>query len=751
MRRFAIAFVLGAFVALRLPAVPPFSHLFTVSAVLVAIGLRWRSLGILAFVLGALWILLAATGRLSERLSPVLQGQDVWVTGVVVLVDRSAADFARFTFSPHDRALPRRLRLSWYDTPRGLQPGTHWRLKVRTWRPRGMHNPGGADYEGQLFRAGIGAVGYVRDDDGNRFLRRSPWRGWLWRIRRGVDSRVAAALGGHAAAPIVRALITGFRDDIPDSLWRTMRATGTVHLMAISGLHIGIVAALGYMVVARLARFGPARSNCNTVILGTMAGWLLAAVYAALAGFSLPTVRALTMLGVVAMAVSRRREAAMLGGLCLAICIVLSYDPLAMLGSGFWLSFAAVAAILWGLVAPQRRRSRLRGFMHAQVALTLVLAPVLLQWQGELPITTVIANLLAVPFFSMFAVPGALAGAAVSYAAPVAGAWTLQRVADGLQWMILLLQKLALAPLVVAPPGPVLTLVMLVGGLLATAPAALPGRWLGALMLGLPLFGLAPRLPHGTMAVTALDVGQGLSVVVATRRHALIFDTGPSFRSGADTAAMVVLPALSSLGVVRPDLLILSHGDRDHVGGAATIVQRFPDVRIIGAQLLPGFSTMQKCARGQRWVWDGVTFEVLHPPSSMVFDRDNDASCVIRIETSSGAVLLTGDIERAAERILLGFAADLESDVVVAPHHGSRTSSSQALIAATRPSWVVFAAATDNRWGFPAPDVVARWRRGGATALYTGRDGAIGFSFGAGHASPPRKQRELERRIWHER
>ncbi len=751
MRRFAIAFALGAFVALQLPAVPPILQLCTVSALLVAIGLRWRSPGLLAFVLGGLWVLVAATGRLSDRLSPVLQGQDIWLTGIVVFVDRSAADFARFTFSPDDDALPRRLRLSWYDKPRELEPGTRWRLQVRVWRPRAMQNPGGADYAAHLFRAGIGAVGYVRDDDGNRLLGRSAWRGSLWRIRRSVDNRVMAALGAHSAAPVVRALISGFRDDIPDSLWQTMRATGTVHLMAISGLHIGIVAALGYLVVARLAGFCPAQFNCNALISGTVAGWLLAAVYAALAGFSLPTVRALTMLGVVGFALTRRREPAMAGGLCLAMCLVLFFDPLAMLGSGFWLSFGAVAAILWGLIVAQRRLGRLRGFMHAQIALTLILAPVLLRWQGEFPLATVIANLLAVPVFSLFVVPGALAGAAASYVAPAAGAWTLQRVADGLQWTIVLLQKLAVAPLTVAPPGPTLTLVMLVGGLLLSGPMVLPGRWLGILMLGLPFFGIDQRLPPGGVAVTALDVGQGLSVVVKTRRHALIFDTGPSFRSGTDTAAMVVLPALPSLGVVRPDLLILSHADRDHVGGAATILERFPDIRIIGAQLLPGFSTMQKCARGQRWVWDGVAFEVVHPPLSMSFERDNDASCVMRIESPFGTVLLTGDIERKAERVLLDFASDLESDMVIAPHHGSRTSSSPALIAATRPSWVVFAAAMNNRWGFPAPEVVARWDRAGATALWTGRDGAIGFHFAPGRTSRPRKHRELERRIWHER
>ncbi|MDH4012472.1 MAG: DNA internalization-related competence protein ComEC/Rec2 [Chromatiales bacterium] len=751
MRRSAIAFALGAFFALCLPAMPSIWHLLTISAVLVALGLRWRSLFVLAFVLGSLWVLLAASQRLADRLHPALEGQDLRVTGTVVFVANPAPDFTRFTLAPDTPGLPRRLRLSWYGASQEIVPGAVWRLTVRIWRPHAMQNPGASDYEAQLFRAGIGAVGYVRGKDGVRLSDQSGWRGALWRFRGAVDDRVEAALAGHAAAPVVRALITGFRDDIPKRLWETMRATGTIHLMAISGLHVGVVAALGFLVARRLAGFRRSRRPFNALIAGTACGWLLAAAYAALAGFSLPTLRALIMLGVVGLAFGSRREPALLGGLCVALCIVLFHDPLAMLGSGFWLSFGAVAAILWGLVVARRRRGRLRGFMYAQVALTLVLAPVLIQWQGELPVSSVLANLLAVPVFSFFVVPGALAGAAISYVAPVTGGWILHRVADGLQWVISVLQTLAVAPLAVATPGPVVTLVMLVGALLVTGPAALPRRGLGALMLGLPLFGLAARLPDGGFEVTALDVGQGLSVIVRTRRHALVFDTGPSFRSGADTAAMVVLPVLRGFGVRQPDLLILSHGDRDHVGGAATLVRRFPNIRVLGSQLLPGLGAMQRCVRGQRWVWDGVVFEVLHPPLAMRFERDNDSSCVVRIGAAPGTVLLTGDIERAAERILLDYAPELAVDVVIAPHHGSRTSSSPALVAATQPSWVVFAAASGNRWGFPAPGVVARWHRAGAISLWTGRDGAIGFRFVSGRPAAPRQHRQRARRIWHER
>ncbi len=750
MRRFAACFAAGSFAALRLPAVPEIAVLLSVTAGLVAVGLWWRSLSILSFVLGCLWVLLAANERLADRLSPSLQSRDLWITGEVLFAERRGPDDMRITLASDSMRLPRRLQLNWYRTRADLEPGQIWRLKTRLWRPRGMRNPGAVDYEAQLFRQGIGAVGYVRDDTGNRMLGSTSWRSLWWRIRRGVDQGIASALRDHPAAPVIRGIVTGFREAIPQHVWQTMRATGTVHLMAISGLHIGIAAMVGYLLGLAIAASLSGVWSVNTRVAGAWSGWILASAYAALAGFGLPTVRALVMLGVVGLALLVRREVAVFNGLCIAMVIVLLHDPLAMLGSGFWLSFGAVGAILWGLVAAERRRGRIRSFLHAQCALSLILTPILAQWYGEVPLTSIPANIVAVPLFSIFVVPAALAGTAALIMVPPAGAWLLHLVADILQWFLELLELMALAPLTVAAPGIPATVVMIAGALLLTGPAAIPGRWIGIVMLGLPFFVVSSRLSPGEFELTVLDVGQGLSVIVTTRRHALVYDTGPSFRSGADTGAIAVLPALRGLGVRHPDLLMLSHGDIDHVGGAQTIVTRFPRMRITGAQPMAGLGSMKPCARGQRWTWDDVAFEVLHPPPSTRFERDNDVSCVLRIESVFGAALLTGDIERFAERVLLGQGDDLRSDVVVAPHHGSTTSSSDALVAATQPAWVVFPAAVYNRWGFPAAEVVARWHRVGAERLQTGRDGAVTFRFVDGRVLTPRKERQRVRRIWHE-
>ncbi len=750
MRRFAACFAAGSFAAIRLPAVPDIAILLFVTAGLVAVGLWWRSLSILSFVLGVLWVLLAANERLADRLSPSLQSRDLWITGVVLFAERRGPDDLRITLAPDSTRLPRRVQLNWYRTRVDPEPGQTWRLKTRLWRPRGMRNPGAADYEARLFRHGIGAVGYVRDDTGNRMLGSTSRHGSWWRVRRGIDQRIAIALRDHPAAPVIRGVVTGFREAIPQQLWQTMRATGTVHLMAISGLHIGIAAMVGYLLGSAAAASLSGLWSVNIRVAGGWSGLFLASAYAAIAGFGLPTVRALVMLGVVGLALLVRREVAAFNGLCIAMVIVLLYDPLAMLGSGFWLSFGAVGAILWGLVAAERRRGKIRSFLHAQFALSLILTPILAQWYGEVPLTSIAANILAVPLFSVFVVPAALAGTAALFVAPPAGTWLLQLVADILQWCLGLLEHMALAPLTVAAPGIPATIVMIAGALLLTGPVAIPGRWVGIVMLGLPFFGVTSRLSPGEFELTVLDVGQGLSVIVKTRRHALVYDTGPSFRSGADTGAIAVLPVLRSLGVRDPDLLMLSHGDLDHVGGAHTIAARFPRMRITGAQPMEGLGAVEPCVRGQRWIWDDVAFDVLHPPPSTRFERDNDVSCVLRIESVFGAALLTGDIERFAEGVLLGQGDDLRSDVVVAPHHGSKTSSSDAMVAATRPAWVVFPAAFHNRWGFPAAEVVARWHRAGAARLQTGRDGAVTFRFVSGRILAPQKERKRLRRIWHE-
>jgi competence protein ComEC len=255
--------------------------------------------------------------------------------------------------------------------------------------------------------------------------------------------------------------------------------------------------------------------------------------------------------------------------------------------------------------------------------------------------------------------------------------------------------------------------------------------------------------------LTVLDVGQGLATVVETRSHVMVFDAGPSYRSGADAGQLVVVPYLQSRGIHRVDALVASHDDDDHKGGASSVVAALdveqtivgPSVRSLG----PGAEragAWVRCRAGRRWVWDGVSFEWLHPGAGP-YERDNDSSCVLRVSSGEHRFLLTGDIEVAAEAEVLTTARLGPVEIVVAPHHGSRTSSSPAFVAATRPRWVVFSVGHRNRWGFPAPAVVARWERVGAHTLRTSASGAICFVAQPGKPlSDPGQWRIDRRRLW---
>jgi competence protein ComEC len=454
-----------------------------------------------------------------------------------------------------------------------------------------------------------------------------------------------------------------------------------------------------------------------------------------------------------------------------ALAIVVAWDPWAGLTPGLWLSFGSVALLLYahvgriGAPPPIAWRARvayaLRAAARTQALVTIALVPLTLALFQQVSIASPIANALAIPAVTFAVVPLALAAIVL----PLPLLW--QAAHAVFATLMIPLGSLADLPGAIwqqHAPAPWAVVAALVGVAWLTAPRGVPGRALGMLWL-IPLFVVVPAPPAwGTLRMTVLDVGQGLAVAIATHRHTLLYDTGPRYTDEADAGGRIVAPFLRAAGIARLDALIVSHQDSDHSGGAATVLQSVP----VGwlSSSLAGDHPLRlareaddglalRCTAGDEWEWDGVRFAILHPPAGW-YDapglKPNDLSCVLRIEAASGTrVLLTGDIESKSEFELTRTArAALAADVLIVPHHGSRTSSTPDFIAAVTPSIAVVTAGYRNRFGHPRPDVLARYAASGAERWRTDLDGALTFELAPGVAPVPSPERARNRRYWRE-
>jgi len=479
-----------------------------------------------------------------------------------------------------------------------------------------------------------------------------------------------------------------------------------------------------------------------------IAGGAAAVIYSTLAGLSIPTQRTLLMLCIYFAARWLRREMSIAHALGLSVMGVLMVDPFATLNVGAWLSFGAVAVILLTVSGRLTHDGAIKGFSRVQLALTIGLTPLLLGAFGSLSLISPLANAIAVPFFTLLIVPLVLLGAAAASMSTMAGAWVLAAPEALLSCAWPVLDWLARQPLAVAhfPAPTLLTFAALtIGTALLVLPAIWPMRIVGV-VLSAPFILNRPAPPAvGDFTLAVLDVGQGLASVVRTHSHTLVYDAGPSFQTGRDTGELVVAPYLHARGIGMVDMLMISHGHQDHEGGARSMTaalpvrttRRGPSVKALHGAL---------CERGQRWTWDDVTFTVLHPVTADAAD-DNDSSCVLEIRGPGGSALLTGDIEADAESELV--EGDLSPvDVVVAPHHGSRTSSTEVFVRALQPRLAVFSAGYRNRWNFPREDVVERWRARGAQIFTTSRSGAIEIALNERAPLQIREHRRAHRRYW---
>lgn len=686
--------------------------------------------------------------------------------------------------------VPAHIQLATYqsnqDAPLDLHAGERWQLTVRLKQPHGSANPYGFDYEGWLLERKLRATGYVYGKGENRRVDERA-TGWGYRIehwRENVRQRFqglqpiplcnrgtegdggtpekhqssprppspkgeciassSAATGEPTPLPylgVLTALAIGDQSSIPSAQWQVFTRTGVNHLMSISGLHITLLGGLAFAVAYWLWR----RSHWLTLRFparkaAAIAGLLVALLYALLSGFAVPAQRTVYMLLTVAAALLLSRNIAPSQLLATALLVVLLADPWAVLAPGFWLSFGAVGLILY--VTANRLGHRndqtprwkhilrpLREYARVQWAMLIGLVPALLALFQQVSLVAPIANAFAIPLVSFIVVPFTLLGAVLPFDWPLWLAhWVMSGVGVALNW-------LAAQPAAVwtqhAPPIWAVALGF-VGVLWALLPRGFPARWLGLLMM-LPLLLAHPEPPAvGALKVIVFDVGQGTAVAVQTHSHALLYDTGPDYSGEADSGNRILVPALRALGISQLDTLVLSHDDIDHTGGAASVMQAMPVGTVAsslpaGHELLPNKAS--HCADGQRWNWDGIEFQFLHPAEDARPGKrahDNDMSCVLRIRTGENTVLLTGDIERNAEwRLLNEHSAELSTTLLVAPHHGSKTSSHTEWLSAVHPRYAVFTVGYRNRFGHPRQEILERYQAVGSELLRTDQEGAI--------------------------
>jgi competence protein ComEC len=712
---------------------------------------RWATLPLAGFA----WASLQGLTAMEQRLPEALQGVDLQVTGQVVGLPRPGERRVGFGFRVDEGEgaaevlVGRQLRLSWYGNAPSLEPGSRWTLTVRLKRPRGVLNPGGFDFERHSLQQRIAATGHVRESG-------------TWTQHggaSGIDAvrlRLSQAIASAAPQPshrFLQGLAVGDTRALDTRDWDILRATGLSHLLAISGLHIGLIAGFGALFARALYWLWPGIGLRLPRPQGmAMVALVAAAGYAALAGFGLPTQRSLAMISAVLLAVLLRRSLTAAQTLALAALVILVADPLAVLGAGFWLSFIGVMWLLLCLPAASGPTAAAVSLLRAQWAMSLGLLPLTLWFFGQASLAGALANLVAVPWVTLGVVPPTLAGTALLEVAPGLAQWPLAFAALSMEWLWRFASWLSGAPwaqlhVAEASLGAVLLALCGVGWLLL--PRGIPGKPLATLLL-LPVLFPARALPEeGALELFLLDVGQGLSVLVRSSEETLLYDAGPAFDGGLDMGEAAVVPALRALGVRQLDSLVLSHSDNDHAGGAAAVRRAWPAARVLAGE--PGREPgAEACITGQGWQSGGVGVEILHPPEHFPELR-NDSSCVLRISTPGGALLLTGDIGSVIEERLLRESPEkLRSRLLVVPHHGSQSSSSAPFVAAVAADIALIGVGHRNRFGHPREDVLERYRAQGSELLDTATSGAVHVRLDAGGQLSVQRRRDTHRRFWHE-
>lgn len=821
MRIYITAFIAGGSLLLFLSAVPDgwpalcgCIALICVTTLLFSKLIKIKKvIGIILFVtLGFAWNAQYAQNRLNNILSIELEGMDLNIEGRVNALPQSSVLGAKFSFEVDRAALgrevvasfPRQIYLSWQPAWRNPQdipeliPGQRWSFKVKIKRPYGSLNPYTFDFERWAFHQDFGASGSVRSGD----LTMAKDIGFTefslameyqrWRLRQKIK-RLLPKDARYSG--VISALVMGDQNAIEQDDWRVFNATGIGHLISISGLHVTMLAGFGAMVAAFLWR---RRTLPLLIPVGKVAaavGFLTAFVYAWLAGFQIPAQRTMYMVGVVAFALWTGRNPRSFDIWWWALAFVLLIDPMAPYTPGFWLSFGAVAAILYAMQDSDgllglptgrelelnwchRMTQALREACRVQAVVTIALLPLTLYWFYQVSIVSPLANAIAIPVVSYIVTPLAIAGALLP---DIIGKWLLMPAHMTMEYLAIMLAWMAHWKWAVAwstQPAWWAMMLSAIGIVIAIRPGAIQGsinsRGAGiALCLSL---GIQPadnlNLARGDFRATVFDIGQGTAVLIETKTKRLLYDTGPI--QGKDNAGQrIILPYLRGRGIDHIDRMVISHSDSDHIGGAASVLKditfdsmmgSLPSTNPLLANLKDKNITAIPCRFGQQWSWDGVDFHIWHPNKDTVFEdqhprKPNEVSCVLEVRNQTSSLWLTGDVEKQGEaeiteRLTQAALNGLRDKRVIfmAPHHGSKTSSSQALLMALSPDVAFAQNGYRNRYGHPHPTVIARYQSMNIPFYQTPATGAQTWQFPS--KSNP-KQMELQlwrqdsKRLWH--
>ena len=764
MRLLSIGFLLGIYCLQQFSDLPSkgWSPVVISGLILSPIALTffWNMRLIVGFYSGFLYAMLISTATLDTRINPELEGKDLIVSGIVTSIPYQRKKGWRFRLNINSAILlgepdqsidlAGTLRLGWYRTDHQIKAGEEWQMVVRLKRPSGFMNPGGFDYEKWLFQEGIVATGYVRKSDKNLMIKPSSSYS-INAVREKILRKINQLVDRHELAAVVGALAVADRSAITEQQWELFRQTGTNHLVAISGLHIGMVAGFGFFPIMLIWWLFPKLYQKIPVkIAGGVVGACFAIGYALLAGFTLPTQRALIMVLVVLIGLIVRRQYASSSILATALFLVLLFDPLAVLSQGLWLSFIAVALILMTL-ARRLKRQRFE-ILTIQFALSLGMLPLTLGLFGIGSLSSPIANLLAIPWVTIVVVPFTLLGILMMPFEAIASV-LLNIAATSIDLMMQGLRLLSSSETILSIPEipPYLLILAFVGFLWLWLPAKFPARWLG-LVLMFPLVTYRPdAIEKGSFQFHVLDVGQGLASVVQTANHVLIYDTGPRSNARFDTGKLVVLPFLRAKDIKKVDIMVISHEDMDHRGGAEAIREKVQIEKILSSDT-SYFPNIEACKVGMKWTWDDVHFEMLHPEQdgSEEQESDNNISCVLRISNKHHSLLLTGDIEKIAEKAILKSDASLASEVMLIPHHGSKTSSHSTFINAVQPKLALVTAGYRNQFHHPSKKVLERYEAAEVKVMDTVEQGAISLFFPVDDSElEVSAYRQMNKRYWH--
>lgn len=698
-------------------------------ALIAILAFCFRAWPILCLCLGLVWASLFGIARLSDRLPAQMIQKELKVEGYISSLPHRHPHHQSFDFvvlTP-DGDFPHKLRLNWYNSP-PIEAGQSWQLTVKLKPPHGTLNPAGFDYETWLFANGFDATGYVSASKAIEQPMSISLQQWISRWRQDLAKRIDFALPEGQQTAIIKALTLGSQNGISQAQWQLYQQTGLIHLIVISGSHISLIAGLVF-VLFRQAWTRAGFMGIPGYLPAAIVSWLAGLSYGALAGFSIPTLRAVVMFSVLMLAMIWQRHTGAWQVFKTSVTAVLLIDPPAVLQTGFWLSFLAIALLIHISHGRLGKSSNWRQTTFDHFASSFGLTPLLLLYFQQISLIAPLANAIAIPLLGLFIVPVALAALVLLYLLPGLASYLLAfcdsllvYLETVLQWML----QIPHAYLNLPQPSLYAALAAGFGVLLITTPKGFPGRYLAVFCFAPALFLEFARPEFAEIKMNVLDVGQGLAIVIATQNHTLVYDTGSHMPDGLDMGNAVVLPYLYQQGVNKLDYLIISHGDNDHSGGAESIMQHLEVSDILSSD--PRWAESEQgryCQTGQHWQWDGVDFTILSPPPT-AFEKENNNSCVLQIRTQGQSLLLTGDIEQETENWLGEHFSNLvSSQILLSPHHGSKTSSSKAFISLVQPELTIISSGYLNRFHFPHPSVLAIYREFSGNYLNTATSGAI--------------------------